>query len=157
MYDSLTVCLSRSCLASFRCPAVAACVCVSRSFSALFVCRTEGIPVFICKNRMLKLHGCFMPVFGPLPTRYRVAFPSRSCNLTPKLLPCFMMGSLCPVLALYGPAPVEFDPFVKPHQPCTVTISVLALPMTCTRYQVCLLYTSPSPRDLSTSRMPSSA
>ena len=26
-----------------------------------------------------------------------------------------------------------------------------------TRYQDCLLYTSPSPRDLSTSRMPSSA
>ena len=26
-----------------------------------------------------------------------------------------------------------------------------------TRYQICLLYTSPSPRDLSTSRMPSSA
>ena len=27
----------------------------------------------------------------------------------------------------------------------------------CTAYDVCLLYTSPSPRDLSTSRMPSSA
>ena len=26
-----------------------------------------------------------------------------------------------------------------------------------TRYEICLLYTSPSPRDLSTSRMPSSA
>ena len=43
---------------------------------------------------------------------------SVSFNLTPKLLPCFMMGSVCPVHALYGPASVEFDPFVKPHQPC---------------------------------------
>ena len=33
-----------------------------------------------------------------------------------------MMGSVCPVHALYGPAPVEFDPFVIPHQPCTVIL-----------------------------------
>ena len=26
------------------------------------------------------------------------------------------MVSVCPVHALYGPAHVEFDPFVKPHQ-----------------------------------------
>ena len=58
---------------------------------------------------------------GLLPTRYRaIAFPSRSYHLTPKVLHCFMMGSVCPVDALYGSAPVEFDPFVKPHQPCTV-------------------------------------
>ncbi len=31
------------------------------------------------------------------------------------------------------------------------------LSLTCTPYEGCLLYTSPSPRDLSTSRMPSSA
>ena len=35
MYYSL--CLSRSCLSPFRCPAVSACVCVSRSFGALFL------------------------------------------------------------------------------------------------------------------------
>ena len=117
--------------------------CPVLSAPSFFVCRTEGVPVFVCQPppilqqqlcSMLKLHGRFLPMFlGLLPTRYRVAFPSRSCNLTPKLLPCFMMGSVCPVHALYGPAPVEFDPFVKPHQPCTV-ISVLALPMICTRY-----------------------
>ena len=70
IYDSL--CLSRSCLASFRCLAVSACVCVSRSFSAFFVCRTEGVPVFICQTApilqqllcsMLKLHGRFLPIY----------------------------------------------------------------------------------------------
>ena len=128
MYDS--VCLSRSCLASFRCPAVSAsasaCVCVSRSFSApSFVCRTEGVPFFFCQTAptlqllcsMLKIHGRFLHMFwGLLPTRYRVAFQSRSCNLTPKLLLCFMMGSVCAVHVLCGPVPVEFVPFGKPRQ-----------------------------------------
>ena len=92
--------LSLSCRISLR-------MYVSRSFSALFVCRTERVPFF------------YFPI---LP------------NTT--VLPCLMMGSVCPVHALYGPEPDEFDPFVKPHQPCTNTsvISVLALPMICTRY-----------------------
>ena len=71
---------------------------------------------------------------GLLPTWYCVAFPSRSCNLTPKLLPRFMMGSVCPVHALYGPAPVEFDPFVELHPRTDVTILFLALAMICTKY-----------------------
>ena len=74
------------------------------------------------------------------PTRYRVAFPSRSCNLTPKLLPCSMMGSVCPVHALYGPAPVEF---VIPHRSCTV-ISVFGssndLYQVCSRYLIELFF-----------------
>ena len=39
----------------------------------------------------------------------------------------------------------------KKHKDNTVDIAILPFPITC------LLYTSPSPRDLSTSRMPSSA
>jgi len=35
--------------------------------------------------------------------------------------------------------------------------SMIAIPMEIGRFLPCLLYTSPSPRDLSTSRMPSSA
>ena len=108
-----SLCLSRSCLASCRCPAVSACVCVSRSFSALFLpCAAPRVYRFLFAKAasilqqllcsMLKLHGRFLHMFLELsPTRYRVAFPSRSCNLTPKLLPCFMMGSVCPVHALY--------------------------------------------------------
>ena len=79
--------------------------------------------------------------WGLLPTRYRVAFPSCSCNLTPKLLPCLMMGSVCPVHALYGPAPVEFDPFVKPHQPCTWYCD-FCFGSSNDMYQVCSRYVS---------------
>ena len=69
MYHSL--CLSRSCLASFRCPAVSACVCVSRFFNALIVCRTEGVPVFVCQAApilqllfcSMKLHDRFLPIY----------------------------------------------------------------------------------------------
>ena len=37
------------------------------------------------------------------------------------------------------------------------TMLVLSNPVMATEVKACLLYTSPSPRDLSTSRMPSSA
>ena len=106
--------LSRSCLASFRCPAVSARVCVFRSFGALFV----RVPPQYYSCYVVCYNGRFLPILclGPLRTRYRVVFPSRSCDLTPKLLPCFMMGSVCPVHALYGPAPVESLIFVNPHQ-----------------------------------------
>ena len=36
-------------------------------------------------------------------------------------------------------------------------LAILALPIIAKQLEICLLYTSPSPRDLSTSRMPSSA
>ena len=98
-----------------------------------FLC--QAAPILQLLYTTLKLHGHFLCFLGLLPTRYRVASPSRSCNLTAKVLPCFMMGSVCPVHALYGPAPAEFDPFVKLHQPCTAAISVFgSLPMICTRY-----------------------
>ena len=50
-----------------------------------------------------------------------------------------MMGAARPVHALHGPAPVEFDPFVKPHQPCTV-ISVFGSSNDMCMYQVCTRY-----------------
>ena len=96
-------------------------------------------------NLLIIATGMF---WGLLPARYRVAFPSRSCNRTPKLLPCFMMGSVCPVHVLYGPAPVKFDPFVKPHQPCMYCcddfcfwllqryVPATMYQVVCTRYQV---------------------
>ena len=43
---------------------------------------------------------------------------------------------------------------VEPGRYADVTADISQLP---TKYDTCLLYTSPSPRDLSTSRMPSSA
>ena len=114
------------------------------SAPSFFVCRTERVPVFISQTApilqkllctLLKLHGrpfsAYQLIIATgtclafLPTRYRVAFPSCSCHRTPK--PCFMMGSVCPVHVLYGPAPLKFDPLVKPHQPYTaVTISVFS-------------------------------
>ena len=75
---------------------------------------------------------------GLLPTRYRVALPSRSCNLTSKLLPCFMIGYVRPAHALYGPAPVEFDLFARPHH--VLCFLFLPLHMICTRYVVCSRY-----------------
>ena len=49
----------------------------------------------------------------------------------------------------------------RPHSHCTPHSapphSALVLTASCALYVICLLYTSPSPRDLSTSRMPSSA
>ena len=45
---------------------------------------------------------------------------------------------------------------VKPGASITIE-SILPKTMTSGSFQTCLLYTSPSPRDLSTSRMPSSA
>jgi len=55
-----------------------------------------------------------------------------------------------PILCITGQAPVA-----KLHKEDfqAVDISSIARPLT----KICLLYTSPSPRDLSTSRMPSSA
>ena len=50
---------------------------------------------------------------------------------------------------------------VSPDQPVGVTeldrLPALRIVATCSAAAACLLYTSPSPRDLSTSRMPSSA
>ena len=43
------------------------------------------------------------------------------------------------------------------HTPQTITIDQLADICEAMESAICLLYTSPSPRDLSTSRMPSSA
>ena len=67
MYDSL--CLSRSCLASFRCPAVSVCVCASRSFSALFlrvphrgciaVCICQTVPILQLLCSMWKFAAVF--------------------------------------------------------------------------------------------------
>ena len=99
------------------------------------------MPVFIRQTApilQMKLHGRFLPIsLGLLPTRYRVAFPSRSCNLTPNLLPCFMVGSVYPVHALYGPAPDEFDLFVKPHQSCIV---IFVFCSSYDMYQVCGMF-----------------
>ena len=50
-----------------------------------------------------------------------------------------MMGSVCPVHALYGPGPVEFDPFVKPLQPCTA-VTILFFLSCNDVYQVCTKY-----------------
>ena len=55
----------------------------------------------------------------------------------------------------YGKAKSPFAPR-KPHHDAKAK-SVIFLYMDGGVSQVCLLYTSPSPRDLSTSRMPSSA
>ena len=92
--DSL--CFSRSCLASFRFPAVSACVCVSRSFSALFLrLPHRGCNGIFLPNRPNTTASCsvvcsiYTAIFclsmflGLLPTKCRVAFSSRSCNLTP--------------------------------------------------------------------------
>ena len=107
--DSL--CLSRSCLASFRCP-VSLYMCVPFFQRPLSSCAAPRLYRYLFAKPTQYYSSCsvvcwsYTAVFclwflRHLPTRYRVAFPSRSCNLTLKLLPCFMMGSVCPVHALY--------------------------------------------------------
>ena len=66
MYDSL--CLSRSCLASFRCPAVSVCVCASRSFSALFlrVPHRGCTGVLICQTAPMVQLLCSMWKFAAI-------------------------------------------------------------------------------------------
>ena len=66
---------------------------------------------------MLKLHGRFLSVYVLGAFAYRVSCCVSVSFLQAYALPRLMMGSVCPIHALYGPAPVEFDPFVKPHQP----------------------------------------
>ena len=55
-------------------------------------------------------------------------------------------GNTRVLAAVYGPREVHPKHLTLPDR------AILR-----TRYHICLLYTSPSPRDLSTSRMPSSA
>ena len=148
--DSL--CVSRSCLPCFRCPAVSALVCVSCSFSALyrvphrmygekrFSCQTALILQLVSVSRSFRAlyrvphrmyeNFCFLPnrpntaaalyievkrLFllrfrGHWPSRYRQASPSRFCNLNHKLLPCFLIGPVCPVHGLFRLAPVKSIP-----------------------------------------------
>ena len=51
------------------------------------------------------------------------------------MIPCLLAATICFIVAFIAAPPVDIDGIREP----------------------CLLYTSPSPRDLSTSRMPSSA
>ena len=51
----------------------------------------------------------------------------------------------------------NFDPSVAGDTINVEGLVVTVVDITAPEYDVCLLYTSPSPRDLSTSRMPSSA
>ena len=93
MYHSL--CLSRSCLSPFRCPAVSACVCVSRSFGALFLrVPHRGCTGFYLPNRpnilqllcsMLKLHDRFSFCLPGIDQRFR-------------LVPATLRLSYCPAL-----------------------------------------------------------
>ena len=51
----------------------------------------------------------------------------------------------------------EFDPVVDMLRACGVTVEDSFIRRTVEHYMDCLLYTSPSPRDVEESRMPSSA
>ena len=63
---------------------------------------------------------------------------------------------------IYSEMENMFQNFIKANRPMVVTKTRKWVPETDLvetedEYIICLLYTSPSPRDLSTSRMPSSA
>ena len=53
--------------------------------------------------------------------------------------------------------PLTSDQVEEIHNASMTVLESLGMEVTSDRVRACLLYTSPSPRDLSTSRMPSSA
>ena len=69
---------------------------------------------------------------------------------------CAVMAGACLLAANAIAQPITVAD-VKYEETASLSGSTLQLNGAGVRYKACLLYTSPSPRDLSTSRMPSSA
>ena len=130
MYHSL--CLSRSCLSSFRCPATSAFVCMSRSFGALFLrVPHRGCTGFYLANRpntvstkssisqltffhflilqllcsMLMFHYRFLPICVSGAFAYQVSSSVSVSFLQPYALAIALLNEglkLCQKIRLYG-------------------------------------------------------